>query len=477
MAVLVILLVNPADLFSIGFHLSLAGVLGIMLLTPRLSGALLGDILWVDRLQAPEERSPWRRALPRGLARLLCVSLGAWVATAPLVAHHFHLFTPLVVLFNLVAGFMVWLILCAGMAVVVTAGFAAVVAAPVIQWSSRVLLELVANGERVPGCYFYVIGPSLLWVCVYYTVLGVWMMRERLCLRRRAAWAIVLLAANVYVLTHARHAAPDHPRVTFLAVQHGLSALVEFPDRRTLLYDAGSARYPAMGGNIVAPFLWASGLRRIDAVVLSHADADHYNGLPALAERVGIGSIITSECFRRSAAGEAVASTARKHRIPLLTAGTGDRVCLSPSGDIRVLNPPREGSAVDRLLSNDRSPVLRIECHGRSVLLTGDAETAAWALVRRRGEPRRADLLLVPHHGSLFEGYRSFVQGYADEVAVASNKAGTMSAAARAEWRGAGATLIETGEAGATRVTLAPDRVLVETWRGGRWQANSALQH
>src|SRR5262249_56481645 len=83
----------------------------------------------------------------------------------------------------------------------------------------------------------------------------------------------------------------DELRVTFLAVGHGGCTVLETPDGRVLVYDAG-----AMGGSEVtrrhiAPYLWSRGHRRIDELFLSHADLDHFNGVTALLERFAVGPI------------------------------------------------------------------------------------------------------------------------------------------------------------------------------------------
>src|SRR5262249_45082153 len=74
-------------------------------------------------------------------------------------------------------------------------------------------------------------------------------------------------------------------RCTFLAVGHGGCAVLEMPDGRVVLYDVGSIAGPEVMRFHIQPFLWSRGITRIDAVVLSHADLDHFNGLPDLLER------------------------------------------------------------------------------------------------------------------------------------------------------------------------------------------------
>ena len=77
----------------------------------------------------------------------------------------------------------------------------------------------------------------------------------------------------------------------FLAVGHGLAVLIHTPDGQTLLYDCGRLGDPTVGRRIIAPALWARGVSRIDTVFLSHADQDHYDGLPDLLDRFPIGEV------------------------------------------------------------------------------------------------------------------------------------------------------------------------------------------
>src|SRR5262245_34808260 len=85
--------------------------------------------------------------------------------------------------------------------------------------------------------------------------------------------------------------------MTFVAVGHGGCTVIETPDGRTILYDAGSITGPEVTRRHIAPFLWHRGIRRIDEVIVSHADLDHFNGVPALAERFAIGQVSLTPSF------------------------------------------------------------------------------------------------------------------------------------------------------------------------------------
>src|SRR4029077_495979 len=83
----------------------------------------------------------------------------------------------------------------------------------------------------------------------------------------------------------------------FLSVGHGLAVFIRTPDGRAVLYDCGRLGDPSVGRRIVAPALWARGVSRIDAVFLSHADQDHYNGVFDLLDRFPIGVVHISPGF------------------------------------------------------------------------------------------------------------------------------------------------------------------------------------
>jgi hypothetical protein len=80
-------------------------------------------------------------------------------------------------------------------------------------------------------------------------------------------------------------------RCTFLAVDHGCAVALELPSGATVLYDAGQFSSPEVGTQAISAYLWSRGKMYVDAIVLSHPDADHYNAVPGLLERFRVGQI------------------------------------------------------------------------------------------------------------------------------------------------------------------------------------------
>ena len=164
----------------------------------------------------------------------------------------------------------------------------------------------------------------------------------------------------------------DELRVTFLAVGHGGCTVIETPDGRTLVYDAGALGGPEMTRRQLAPYLWRRGTRRIDELFLSHADLDHFNGVVSLMERFEVGLVTCTPSFslKQSPGVERTLAEIERSGVPIRIAQAGDRLT---AGDLvmDVLHPPPVGPEGNE---NTRSLVLKLRHAGHTILLTGDME-------------------------------------------------------------------------------------------------------
>jgi competence protein ComEC len=235
------------------------------------------------------------------------------------------------------------------------------------------------------------------WLAVFY--LGLLAVLTQPPLRR--AWRWVATAGLgwlcVGLLGAAARLPADELRVTFLAVGHGGCTVIEAPDGRTLLYDAGAIAGPEVTQRQIAPFLWHRGIRRLDEVFLSHADLDHFNGIPDLLRRFSVGRITLTPTFADKAS-PAVMHTLEKigsYGVLTRTVYAGQRLAAGPVL-MEVLHPPPEGPAGNE---NARSLVLRIVYGRHSLLLTGDLEGPGLSRVLQLSR-QPVDVLMAPHHGS-----------------------------------------------------------------------------
>ena len=208
----------------------------------------------------------------------------------------------------------------------------------------------------------------------------------------------------------------DELRITFVAVGHGGCAVIETPDGRTLLYDAGAITGPEVAQRHVAPFLWSRGIHRIDEVFLSHADLDHFNGVVDLLDRFPIGQVTCTPTFadKETAAVRYTLAELARRGVPVRIVKAGDT--LSAGGVVmEVLHPPPIGPDGNE---NARSLVLMIQHAGHGILLTGDLEGPGLDRVLRLTR-RQIHVLQAPHHNSAKANIEPLAQWAKPRVVVA----------------------------------------------------------
>ena len=404
---LVVLAANPTDLFTAGFQLSFLCVAVLIWGIPRWFPPR--ELTPLEQLVEESRSVPERlvRGTIRGIGKAYLVTLVLGLATAPLIAYWQNLVSPAGVLIGPPAILLTTVALIAGLLLVVVWPIGPV-AGPVAWAAGQSLAAcdgLVSAAERMPGACWYVGAVPTWWVVGFYAIGAYWLlsgvpghMRVVPEVRRRwvfpaglAAWLLISLVAGLV------RPDPGELRVTFLAVDHGGCAVIEPPDGRVLLYDAGTTAGPDVTRRQIAPFLWSRGIRRIDEVFLSHADLDHFNGLPALLDRFAVGQITVTPTFAEKPTGgvRATLEAIERRRIPLRVTRTGDRFSAGEV-EMEVLHPTTDGPPG---VENVRSLVLFVRHRGNTVLLTGDLEAAGVDAVVARPVPP-IDVLMTPHHGS-----------------------------------------------------------------------------
>jgi competence protein ComEC len=459
-----LLLWRPTTLTDIGFQLSYSAVGALVLLSPT--------ILWFT--------PHWMvaRGWSRAVTGMLVASAAATLGTAPVLLAHFGrvplgglvLNVPAIPAANAALG--------AGLGLCLTAGplpWAADAFAAVAEIATRAMLDINGAGASWLGWTAvsgFVHSPGVL-VAMLLALLSMASWRAPSARWRLVVGAVAAAAFGTWTDVATGAARPRLDAV-FLDVGQGDAIVLSFPGSRHVLVDAGP-RDPFWdaGERTMVPHLRRAGIRRLEAVVITHPHADHFGGLEAVlleveVERVLVnGQQVDHPLLRRAL------EVADSLAVPVQAVHAGDTLDVGLGARFRLLGPattpPRSdaGSAI-----NDGSLVARAQYGRTSILLMGDAELAGeGSVVQRYGSALRSDVVKVGHHGSRTSSTSELVAaaatpaGWAVVQVARRNRYGLPDEEPLARWTQAGMRVATTSSSGAVWLSSDGRRFRRMAWR------------
>lgn len=393
-----LIVIDPSIVFDAGAWLSFVAV---------------GALGWVSEHTAPLEDRP---APPDAVTwqdqfRETRVQIGAWirlnyrrmlaitVLSAPLVASWFHVVSLLGMLVNILLIPLTTVTLICGYLAI----FFGLVVPPLASITTipfDFLLSLLQLGVSLAADVrlgFVMIPDLPSWfVPVYYGLLALSVMTQSAVVQR-----YLKLSLLVYVILVFRIVCdvPEHHGLTcsVLSVGHGNAVVVQTPDNRVLVFDAGAMHRGERTADTVCRFLWNRGCRMIDAIVISHPDLDHYNAVAGLLKRMPVGHVLLTNEFVRteSATVQEVIDTIAGLDVSVSIPVSGDSVACA---DLRVSFLKADIEPIAGLSDNEASVAAILEYAGRRICLPGDLEGDGQSRLLSR--LMRCDVLMSPHHGS-----------------------------------------------------------------------------
>ncbi|MFT5302620.1 MAG: competence protein ComEC, partial [Mariniblastus sp.] len=472
----IVLLINPSDLFGLGPQLSFLAV-----------AALTFGRDWVFW---PPSRDPVKRLIAgtrpwpvrylhwagRQTRTAFLVSGLIWGVAMPLVAYRFHLVAPVALAVNPLLLLPIAWGLYAGLGVLVFGKMLPPVAS-LCGWCCEQNLAfiewMIGIAHSIPGGHVWTSGPTLGAMLIFYG--GVWTfaiypptrLSGRWLSRLAIAWFLCCWLGPDLVAKQLAARSAGSLKCTVIDVGHGSSVLLELPGGKHVLYDCGSFGAAEYGARNIAGVLWSQRIKHLDAVILSHADVDHFNALPFLIEKFSIETVYaTPHMFsNHSPAAVAMFESLRQHGVEIEQVSSGDSILNSALVSIQVLSP-----TVSRIPGNDNanSLVVLLECHGRKLLLPGDLEREG---LRRLFEypPIDCDILMAAHHGSQNSQPEDFMAWATPEYVAISGGSQRVSEDAVTRFQGDHRRVLRTDQDGAIRFTIDRDNIQAEFWSGEGW--------
>lgn len=440
LAALIVLAWRPSDLFEAGFQLSFVTVWALLKFTGPVSRTLWPEPL----IEAQVPGADFREVLARRAADTVAVSVVATATAMPLVAYHFQMVNPLSVVLSVLALPVLTAVLGLGYLKVLV-GFVlpsgALVLGGPLRWVGGMLSSLVEIAATWPGATVrlsYVL-PGW-WVAAALAVVWLWFAGWFRARRVAGGLALVVVvgvvvwieqpgAGRVLRVDHEVEMAHDPAAELFmLAVGDGSCFVLRVQDSsgddRVLMFDCGSQPYPLIGRRSVVPTLRQVGIDRVDVLVISHADLDHYNGTLDVLDAIEVGEVWVSADLPDDARLHPERATAflwselQRHGFSPRTVTRGDRQRFGDA-ELDVLWPPAEGWGGAK--GNDRSVVMSVRIAGRRLLLNGDIQQAAITTLLDRGQDLAADVADLPHHGSFVEASERWLDAVEPRVVLQSS--------------------------------------------------------
>lgn len=393
LAAAVTLMLDPVALTDPAWQLSFAAVIAIAVLAAPVAAALR------------------RRRVPGVLADGAALTVAATIGTAPVSAAAFGTVSLAGLAANVAAAPLVGPATWAGMLAAVLAQAWPAGGAALATLAGPPVALVLAIARWCAGLPAAQVHAGVAPVVVVTLVIAGALRSSRMRAVALPLAAVAGAAGTLLVVTgRSRPPAPPPAgtlRIGFLDIGQGDATVVQ-SGAHAMLVDSGPPDGP------VVDRLRALGIRRLDVLVGTHAQADHIGGADRVLRALPVAAVLDGRDGVRDPQGDELAVAAAERATPLVPAFAGQRFRVG-AATVDVLWPPRrDGPTTTGADPNDRAIVLRVTGGGTRLLLTADAESGVLA----RAATGEVDVLKVSHHGSADAGLATLLQGLRPRLAV-----------------------------------------------------------
>ena len=416
------------------------------------------------------------------LTTSVAASAAVEIALLPVMAITFSRVTIAGLILNLAAVPLMAVVQLAGLVIVCADTFDVI--ARLAAWFTHIAAAGIVESARLvdvaPWLTRRVSPPALLVVIVYYAGLAVMLIHRRPLLR--IGGAACLIVAGVWIVGGVNAVVPPSAdasllRLTMFDVGQGDAMALQAPQgvaRQTIIVDTGGSPFGNsgfdIGARVVEPALWATGVRSLQTLLLTHGDPDHIGGAAALIDDFRPDAVWQGVPVPRAIALQAVLARAVEARSQVEERRAGEELAFG-AARIVVLHPPLPDWERQNV-RNDDSVVLEVLYGDVALLLTGDIGSAIERAIVPNLIPAKTRILKVAHHGSRTSTSRELLDAWRPQIALIScgrgNPFGHPAPDVIERLIAAGVTVYRTDRDGEITVETDGEHVFVRTFTGGR---------
>lgn len=408
---LLILMSNPYKLLNIGFLLSFAGTIGI--------------IIFIEKFENLKKENIKIKIL-NTLKSLCFVTISAQILIFPITVYYFNTISLTFIISNLIAGIIIGPITIIGLIIIVLSFINLSFTSILVKFYNIFLLILLKSTQiiaNIPISKIYVKTPNIISIIIYYLVISIIVITfiikkskryylnktlDKMVLKlkneiKKNVMKILIIVLLFSVIFFIFTKIPKNLKVNFIDVGQGDCSLIITPMNKKILIDSGGSENYDVGKNILFPYLLDKGVTQIDYIMISHFDTDHCKGFEYVMNNLKVKNAIISKQAEDSENYKEFLKIAKKRKINLIVVDIGDKISIEKDIYFYLLWPDSKNFISENALNNN-SIVCKLIYKNFSILFTGDIEKIAEEGILKKYDSNlnilKSTILKVAHHGS-----------------------------------------------------------------------------
>ena len=439
-AIIIQLINNPYAIFDIGLQLSYGGVIGIVVFNKN----ILSKILYFDnyikinikekiqknnkyKMQEINNTEIKLSKVKKYIIEASAVTISANIVIIPIMMYHFNTISFTFLISNLLVGPILGFVVIFGFILIFLSFILNSFLMPfffILNILISIILYIAHICANLPFSKVFVPTPNKLMLVLFYLNLFILVYyKEKNVKNKKQKYSSILLI--IIIIFNFIYPLADSTKknltINFIDVGQGDSTLIRV-DNKNILIDGGGSLYSDsfdVGEKTLFPYLLDRGITYLDYVIVSHFDADHFQGLEYVINNIKVKNAIISSLGQNSKEYETFLNLAKKKKINIIYVKKGDSINFN-NAKIEILYPDNE--IINDNAKNNNALVCKLIYNNFSMLFTGDIEEIAekkiLKLYEKNKEKLRADVLKVGHHGSKTSSSYDFIKTVFPKIAL-----------------------------------------------------------
>ena len=439
-AIIIQLINNPYAIFDIGLQLSYGGVIGIVVFNKN----ILSKILYFDnyikinikekiqknnkyKMQEINNTEIKLSKVKKYIIEASAVTISANIVIIPIMMYHFNTISFTFLISNLLVGPILGFVVIFGFILIFLSFILNSFLMPfffILNILISIILYIAHICANLPFSKVFVLTPNKLMLVLFYLNLFilVYYKEKNVKNKKQKYFSILLIIIIIFNFIYPLAASTKkNLTINFIDVGQGDSTLIRV-DNKNILIDGGGSLYSDsfdVGEKTLFPYLLDRGITYLDYVIVSHFDADHFQGLEYVINNIKVKNAIISSLGQNSKEYETFLNLAKKKKINIIYVKKGDSINFN-NAKIEILYPDNE--IINDNAKNNNALVCKLIYNNFSMLFTGDIEEIAekkiLKLYEKNKEKLRADVLKVGHHGSKTSSSYDFIKTVSPKIAL-----------------------------------------------------------